>query len=491
MNKPTCIHVPPLHEESTGRISWESVDDADHYELDCHYNADFETASHGLTWADIDESGGSWAGAQGVPLFWEEFAQLPARGLSWRNIAFEDLSWQQLEQKDLTWRELRAAPVRFTIYRGPGEACRAPDQGYTWANIESGNLSWADIRDKALCWEQMDLAPSIGLSWAQLESEEQDWQRIENACPSWRAFERRAAIGLSWDSLDGQYLTWGEIQQKEQTWRDFQSQPADAKTHQAHTAEAPLYTKRIIFRVRAHGGGEASGYLTTSLLRTLPRSLAKYEPPCLHIPELHEGETADITWGGLYGAQAYALERKPGGGEFVTLYDGPGQPTADPGNKQSCPALSAVPDVDTHFLFTDHIPLYEKAAEYRVRAYNTTDSSRYAASGPLTIIPAFIREGTLRVQVTAGGKYGLLIAAREVRSFRDIPVTLRYAPALPTQDSLDGDSYRAPDVRIHKDAAGELVFSCAKRMEDEQAWSGPLLLAFTAKASGTAVFEIT
>ena len=490
--KTTCLHIPPLYEEGTARIMWESSDGADGYELDVHYDEDFETASTGKTWSDIENAGISAAEIEALDLTWEQIAKLPAQGLNWRNIEFRSPAWSAIDTSNMSWQDIQKLPVEFTAFKGIGEKTQGPDQGLAWANINSSGLSWSGIEELRWNWEDFMFRPSVGINWSQIQSDNLSWAEIEARSQTWHDFERQAARGLGWGSLDGRFLGWGDIESKNLTWKLFENLPPDDKIHIAHTVDIPIYKKKAIFRVRSYKDGGYSDYLTSSLINTLPRSLAKYKPPCLHIPELHEGETAGITWGGLYGAQAYVLERKLGGGKFVTLYDGPGQPVAEPGNKQGCPALSAVPDVGSHLFFTNHIPLCEKTAEYRVRAYNTTDSSRYAESGPLMIIPAFTRQGTLDIQVTAGGKYGLLIAAQDVQSFKDIPITLRYPSAHLTPDTLSsGDSYRMPDLRILKESVGELVFSCGRRMENGQAWSGPLLLlTFTARTGGTVIFEL-
>ncbi len=105
LDKSGCVHIPPLYEEGTAKIFWESVDGADGYELDMHFDEDFEAASHGLAWSDVDISNADWETLQNADMTWEAFQNLPAQGRSWRSWEFENASWQEFEENKMTERQ--------------------------------------------------------------------------------------------------------------------------------------------------------------------------------------------------------------------------------------------------------------------------------------------------------------------------------------------------------------------------------------------------
>lgn len=401
--KPTCLHLPPLYEEGTAHLFWEEVAVAEQYELDGHFGEDFHTALTGKTWKDLRESQKSWDEIEQGTRSWEEIEALPAQGLSWRYLEFLDHSWEEIKDKGVSWQELWFQKPRFTLYRGPGEKTPGPDQGRTWHNLFTEGKTWQEAEELALSWEDFELLPSVGLVWGQWDSREETWRQREGASRTWQQIEWQPPYGLTWSSLDGRYLGWEDI--PSHTWQELEHLPADNHTHRAYKADIPLYEKSAIFRVRALAEEGASDYLTSTLTKTLPRSLKKYKPPCLHVPELHEGVAADVIWGDLYGASAFVLERKLDGEEFTLQYAGAGEPVLNRDNKKNCPILTKINDVSTHFHHVDHIPIRRKLAVYRVKACNTTDHSQYLESEPVPIIPAFYREGTLRFAAVTGESY--------------------------------------------------------------------------------------
>ncbi|WRS27293.1 hypothetical protein U6B65_13320 [Oscillospiraceae bacterium MB08-C2-2] len=268
--RPTCLRIPDLYEESMACISWESVDGAEGYELDIHYDEDFEAASIGKTWGDMDEAGLTWMQIDVQGLTWAQIEKLPAQGLTWQNIEYHNLSWAEIEQKNLSWSEIQRLPVRFTVYKGTGEKTPAPDQGLTWQNIDSMGLTWAQIEARAWSWQNFELQPSVGLNWAQIDNENLTWTQIEARGWTWQELENQVPYGLTWGSLDGHYLTWNEFEELGLTWQQLEKHPADAKTHITHTVKIPTHKKKATFRVRSYEDSVASPYLETSLLPIVP-----------------------------------------------------------------------------------------------------------------------------------------------------------------------------------------------------------------------------
>ena len=492
----TCLHIPPLYEEGTARIMWESSDGAGGYELDVHYDEDFETASTGKTWSDIENARLSAAEIEALDLTWEQIAKLPAQGPRWRNIEFHNPTWGTIDASNMSWQDIQKLPVEFIVYRGAGEKTQGPDQGLAWANIQSEGLNWAEMEALGWSWDDFMFRPSVGINWSQVQSEDLSWTEIESRGQTWHDFERQAARGLGWGSLDGRFLDWSEIKAKNLTWKQFESLPPDSKTHIAHMVAIPIYKKKAIFRVRGYKDGEYSDYLTSSLINTLPRSLAKYKPPCLHVPELHEGKTADIVWGDLYGASGYVLERKLGNKEYAGVFDGPGKAVPHPTGCKKPEELYYTSDCKQHLACTDKIPYYEKTARYRIKGYNTTDSSQYLESAAVPIIPVFYRDDSARASVTSGGKYLVQLHAREIEDFEEIIMSLKYDPAAlqlerfvlekPIGKTDTGGKAYAGNVREVSQASGQARFQCVRQMMASKEWNGLIVsVRFTALRTGS------
>ena len=117
--RPTCLHIPALYEEGTARIMWESVDDAQWYELDAHFNETFADALIGKSWSDIYMAGRDWSEIAAGGTSWEDIRSFPATGLRWRNIEFRNRSWDDIIASESSWLDFQTLPVEFTIFRGP------------------------------------------------------------------------------------------------------------------------------------------------------------------------------------------------------------------------------------------------------------------------------------------------------------------------------------------------------------------------------------
>lgn len=406
LEKPSCLHVPPLYEEALAQLYWEEVDNADGYELDRSFDEDFISALSGFTWQNIQDYGLAWQGLEQRDRSWKDLAELPTKGPTWENLSLLDHDWQAIDQPGQSWLELQRTNEHRTIFKGEGKKVPGPDQGLTWVDIESEALSWSDMRDFDYQWEDFQLVPSIGQNWHQLERKSYSWEDFANSLLTWYALGHLTPYGLSWNTLNAKWLAWQEGEEKNLSWEDFESLPADMKTHRSHTLDIPLYKKQAIFRVRAYNEETHSDYLTTDMIGTLPRSLAKYQPPCLHVPPLYEEGTSKIVWGELYGASGYRLERRFSISEpWSTVYVGPGTELSSKDWKETSDKLGSAlkswydtsgndpdrkdkqPELQRHLEFADDIPLYVKSVYYRLKAYNTTDSSKYLASDEIKTLP--------------------------------------------------------------------------------------------------------
>ena len=495
--KPTCLHIPTLYEEATATLSWESVDNADGYELDCVFDETFEQASEGRSWTALDAAGKTWVQMDAEDLTWSAFEALVAQGLAWQTIECDDLTWSEMEAKDLTWNGVETLPVRFTIFKGLGKPTCAPDQGLTWTQLNSKEETWSQIEADDLNWLEFELQPSIGLNWEQLDNDGDTWTQIAPRDLTWQQFEEQPTRGLSWESLDGQYLIWDEIEAKDLTWDNIEHLPSDSKTHMSVNTIIPLYKRKTSFRVRAVDGTGYSEYLTSTLIAINPRSLAKYTPPCLHIPELHEGKPAELVWGDLYAAAGYVLERKLSG-NFEKRYDGAGTPVPTPSDCDEWKKLWNTPDCKQHLAFTDQLPYYEKATTYRIKGYNSTDSSQYLQSAVVPIIPIFVREGTASFDVINGQSYSLQINAHGITSFNSIIITMEYdasqlileTPQRQLQYGIVNNLQPTVYSEISRND-GKLKFQCVRSISSGNEWAGFVAeLQFKAVKTGTATVRL-
>ena len=438
--RPTCLHIPPLYEESTAKIMWESVDGAERYELDSHFNETFEDA--------------------------------PASGLSWRAIEFRGSTWGAINVNGVSWSMFLTLPAEFTIFSGPGE--KVP-------------------------------GPGVGLSWADIRAMQRLWSEIQSLGKSWEDFKALIANGLMWRSLNARFLTWLEFEAHVLTWEDFQALPADSKPHiMFDNADIPLYAKSAVFRVRALNDMAKSDYLTSSLIPTRPRSLARFKPPCLHIPDLYEGNTAVVAWGKLYGASGYIVERNlNNSGLWETVFDGMGSELSREewrsirgdftswfdtlGNDASRRDFGTPTDDQPHFTFTDRLPVPASTAKYRIRGYNTTDSSLFLETDAVGITPIFHRRDSIRVNGAAGSNHFVQLHAERIGDFREVIMTLRYDPAalslerisLETPDGRDDIAGRIPESNalVVSNMPGQVQFRCVRQMRIGSDWCGLVVSA--------------
>jgi len=270
LNRPSCLHIPFLHEDAPAKISWGSEEGAYSYQLECVFDESFEEASEGRSWTSLESSGKTWDHFEGKGFSWDKIESLSAGGVSWQTIELENLTWDQIERKNLVWSGIETLPVRFIIYDGPGEPTRAPDQGLTWNQLDSKEKVWEEIEANSLSWQEKELLASIGLSWSQHESKGLSWEEIESAGQRWSSIEREPVRGLKWESIEAQFFSWDEIERKGLTWLSFEQLPPDIRTHKAFVAQIPLFKKTASYRVRGFDGSSYSSYLTSALIPIIP-----------------------------------------------------------------------------------------------------------------------------------------------------------------------------------------------------------------------------
>jgi len=487
---PKYIHVPALYEESTTVINWQSIVGAAGYELE-----------------------------------------------------------QSLDGNDFS-----------LVFSGMGIEMPSPDQGLTWANIRSKNMTWNEIEhigaeNNGLAWHELSLLLTMGLNWSQFDSENKTWLEFETEGFTWGELEQFSTRGLTWNSIDASWLNWSEWENNDLTWSEFENLPADNVTRIACEITIPLYSKYSQYRVRAYDeNGNYSTYKATGIINHLPRSLANVRPDCLHIPSvLHEGSQAKIIWSELYGASQYILERSLDGGLFNVIYDGIGTPVPPPfggftwkeiesknqtwsqfeaknkswfdleseltpgliwGNANALQLTweeienkeltwneieNLPPHNEHHLAFIDMIPWNSRKVTYRIKAYNTTDSSQCLTSCEETIVLLFNRDDLLQINTANNTEYLIQISAENAVSFGEAVITLEYsATHLQLLESFDYHSFAistgdVPEIKtqIISHSNGKIRFQIARQNYLNMSLSGLVtLFKFRAKTAGSSSIKM-
>ena len=446
------------------------------------------------------------------------------------------------------------------VYSGIGTETPAPDQSLTWSDINTMGKTWnewetAGDNGDGLSWHEFSLLWPMGLDWNQLESMNKAWSELEDEDLTWRELEQLPPRGLTWNSMNATWLSWNdwnELGDNEDglTWREFENLPPDNITRIAATVTIPLYSKYSAYRVRAFDAqGNYSEYKATGIIYHLPRSLAKYRPNCLHIPELREGKQARIVWGELYGASAYILERSLDGKPFTVLFNGVGTAVPPPfgglnweeieERDQSWTEFEAeeqnwfelesrstsgliwgnanashlrwdefeekeltwgeletlLPHDERHFAFEDNIPVGVRNAVYRIKAYNSTDSSQHLTTG---IIPVtFYRTDSTKFTVESGGDYLVQLDAWNIPSFEGIEMAVTYPHSLlsllrPMEQAQYGlgDDTASFIFKETGQSQGALNFMCEKKIVNSE-WTGYVTkMRFRASRTGEAELKL-
>jgi len=483
-----------------------------------------------------------------IPVLYEESTAV----IDWQSIA--DAAGYELEQS-------LDGEAFVLVYSGIGTETPAPDQSLTWSDINTMGKTWnewetAGDNGDGLSWHEFSLLWPMGLDWNQLESMNKAWSELEDEDLTWRELEQLPPRGLTWNSMNATWLSWdnwNELGDNEDglTWREFENLPPDNITRIAATVTIPLYSKYSAYRVRAFDTqGNYSEYKATGIIYHLPRSLAKYRPNCLHIPdELREGKQARIVWGELYGASAYILERSLDGKPFTVLFNGVGTAVPPPfgglnweeieERDQSWTEFEAeeqnwfelesrstsgliwgnanashlrwdefeekeltwgeletlLPHDERHFAFEDNIPVGVRNAVYRIKAYNSTDSSQRLTTG---IIPVtFYRTDSIDFAVINGHEYAVQIQAEGIPYFANIVMTAEFNPAqlsllLSQDEAIYGIGVEEGSVfRELSNQAGKLQFRCERNISDTKEWAGFVSrLKFKALITGTATIKL-
>ena len=156
-DKPNCLHLPKLYEESTAIPCWESVPDVTGYELDASFNENFEEAMTGLEWALLDDQERQW---QDISMDWEEFENQTAKSRSWQSIAVYGFDWSDMQNRE-KWGEHRESPVEFRVFKGLGFP--AAISKHTWADSRLAGHPWQNARNWQWSWEDWKSVDYDGL----------------------------------------------------------------------------------------------------------------------------------------------------------------------------------------------------------------------------------------------------------------------------------------------------------------------------------------
>lgn len=482
---------------------------------------DVPAPDQGRTWANMDSDAWQWSAQEDDGgRSWKEIALLPSVGLMWR----------QHDQNGHTWTDME----------------NAYDDWGVLENQQPRSLCWGSLEGRWLTWDEME-APGGGLTWAELEHLPPDNQTHKGCAVEIPLYMKSSMLRVR--SVDGQeqagdFLTtamikhlprslakvkppclhlpdkiyeegraeiiWGDLYGAQgfvverqmnggefaevfRGWGDPLKMPCqvldgiwDVACHFSSVVDIPLYAKTVAFRVKAFNTTDESQYIVSATVKTLPRSLAKYKPPCLHIPELHEGRPAEIAWGDLYGASGYILERK-GSGEYEKCFDGAGRAIPHPEGCAKPAEHANGPDCKKHLACTDQVPYCEKTARYRLKGYNTTDSSQYQESADIAVIPVFYRDDSTSFAARANGKYLVQINARGVGDFENIPMTLQYP-----DDVLKLEELTTTGIRDVVKGRGQVEFRSARPRQTTGSWDGLLLTAlFSGVKTAAAVVELS
>lgn len=239
INAPTCLHIPNLYEDDNALLSWESVDGANGYRLECVFDEGFESASQGLAWGNIQAYGDTWADIKARGLTWEGLSKLPSKGISWNDVMFSGFTWGQIADAGVTWKDIQTMPARFAIYDGYGYKIPGPDMGRSWEDIRDSGITWEELRDKGISWQDISFLPPT------------------------------TARGLSWDCIKARNISWGDIAARGMTWEEWKSQ-TDARIHHAHDVKIPRGKKCVYYRVQSHNDTESSDYMASKRITIIP-----------------------------------------------------------------------------------------------------------------------------------------------------------------------------------------------------------------------------
>jgi len=232
LDRPACLHIPPLLEGNTETIAWAEVNEADIYELDCSFDESFPNADMGKTWGDIHDRGEPWSDI--AALSWRELQSLPAQGSAWYAAQSENLSWTDLESRGLTWGEFHSQAPKYTIYTGTGTAFDIPSRDSTWDNLTALSLEWQEIHETSTAWQGLPR-------------------------------------GSTWHNLNAHRLQWQEVQEVLLSWQDLPQSGAGNVNHRSYTAQLPLGKKTASYRARALANtGDVSDHITSAEIAIAP-----------------------------------------------------------------------------------------------------------------------------------------------------------------------------------------------------------------------------
>ena len=505
----------------------------------------------GLDWNQLESMNKAWSELEDEDLTWRELEQLPPRGLTWNSMNATWLSWNDWNElgdneDGLTWREFENLPPdnitriaaavtiplysKYSAYRVRAFDAQGNYSEYKATGIiyhlprslakyrpnclhipelyreQTAQIIWSELygTSKYVIERSMDGSafsvvydgngtpvppPFGGLNWEEIEGENQTWAQLEAWEKSWFELESLSTPGLIWGNANAYQLTWSEFEEKELTWSQLESLQVHTERHFSFVDTISRYVKTLTYRIRAYNTTDFSQYLISNNIVVNPRSLKNDEPPCLHIPELHENANARIVWGELYDASGYIIERKfETEQSFSVIYNGAGNPVASPCH---------LPETDKHFEYVDFIPIGKTQVTYQIQAYNTTDSSKWLTGKSEPIIPVFYRTDSISFAVINGNEYAVQIQAEGIPYFANIVITAEFNPAqlsllLSQDEAIYGIGAEEGSVfRELSNQAGKLQFRCERNISDTKEWAGFVTrLKFKALTTGTATIKL-
>lgn len=159
MEKPGCLHIPPLYQDDEAFLFWHAMDGAAAYRLECAVDGDFETAQTGLEWGRFDDAGKSWDVLDNTTS-WDEIDVWDNRGRTWSAFESDGLSWDEMDTRPDTWQDVSEHALDLTVYAGPGTNHTIPAaDGMNWDARDARWSPWSEADARALSWDAIEQQP--------------------------------------------------------------------------------------------------------------------------------------------------------------------------------------------------------------------------------------------------------------------------------------------------------------------------------------------
>ena len=460
LQKPTCLHIPPIHKGETVEIAWETVNGATAYDLGLRYDESFEQSSYGKTWGDIQKDEASWNAIQANSLSWQAIHNLPTEFTLYKGLGVPP-AWTAFgnQPPDNNPHTAYILDIPFYNEKIALRVCAINATEYsefnTSALIDILPRKLAGCTPPCLHIPALYREGSVDIVWGELFD--------ASAYVLERKLDNNAFIKLfeGLGTADG--FTGCDKSQ------ELLGTP-DCKRHFSFTDTIPTGVSTAVYRIKGVNSVGQSLYLTSETKAVLSRSLTPYTPPCLHIPTLYEGLPAELVWGELYDVQGYVLEYQINGGAFTEVFRGNGTPV-----QQQCGNAGA------HFTCGIEVPVGAQTMALRIKAYNTTNESAYFTQGVLPVIPA----EKITLTAVKNSYLPLQIDGQKTWGFENAGFSLLYQPnelELVSFTSQPASSANPYDVQA---STGRIDFKCAPNISAGEEWSGLITkLRFKALISG-------